>query len=115
MKKINRWLHSIFETKQLQNIDLMEILDAMNDPGTRKFWLWDVCEELKRINLEIDKRLVMGNELKLNDLAARRRAYQDVLEGVLLAKRTAKSQFHNPLAGSEGFDLENVTVKTSPY
>lgn len=107
MKKIPRFIKNFFTPKELHGIDFQEILDAMNDSGIRRMWILGVFEEMKRLNLELDKRLLSGNTLNIIDLAARRKAYQDVLEGILTAKRQVRS--HNPKAKGE-FDLDSVTV-----
>lgn len=113
MRKIYRWMNDIFSPKQLQGLDAIDLVDAMNDPVIRKTWLWQTFEELKRLNLEVDKGLMSGS-MRLNDLSARRKAYQDVLEGILSAKRTVSSKSHNPKSDGS-FDLDSVTVQTSPY
>ncbi len=106
MKRIPRWLMSIFSPNDLQNLDVHEILDALADSSVRKEWIVETFEELKRINLEVDKRLLSGN-WNIIDLAARRKAYQDMLESILTARRRAK----NPNPKSKGeFDLDSVTV-----
>lgn len=107
MKKISRWFNSIFSPKDLQGLDIQELLVALNDESTRKMWIYDTLQELKRINLEVDKRLMSGSDYNINDLAARRKAYQDILEGILAARRQIKT--HNPKSKGE-FDLDSVTV-----
>lgn len=110
MKKIPRWLSSIFSPKDLLGLDAGEVLDALNDGVIRKTWLYDVFEELKRLNLEIDKRLLSESQFHVQDLAARRKALQFVLEAVLSAKRQVSD--HNPQKGE--FDLDSVTVQPAP-
>ena len=65
-------------------------------------------EELKRLNLQIDSKLVMGSEFRLTDLCARRKAYQDILDAILSAKRQVQS--NNP-ADRGSFDLDAVTAE----
>ncbi len=107
MKKILKRFKDIFNPKELQQLDSMELLNALNDPLVRKIWLWDTYEELKRLNLLVDSNLLEGHDLSLTNLCARRRSYQDVLEGILSAQRQAKS--NNPKDKS-GFDLAAVTA-----
>jgi hypothetical protein len=107
MKKILQKFKDIFTPKELQGLDSMELLAALNDPQSRKIWLFEVYEELKRLNLQIDSKLLSGSEFRLTDLCARRKAYQDVLEGVLFAQRQAKS--HNP-GDKSRFDFSSATV-----
>ena len=105
MKKIFKKFNDIFGPKQLQGLDSMELLDAFNDPSVRKQWMWEVYEELKRMNLCLDKQLLNGHPYNFYDLCARRKAYQDVLDAILSAKRQIST--NNPAKG--GFDLDAVT------
>lgn len=107
MKKLVRFLKTIFSPKDLHGLDVGELLDALSDSGIRKLWLYETLEELKRINLEIDRRLTTNKIVHLTDLAVRRKAYQDVLEAIVFAKRQIKN--HNPKAMGQ-FDLDSVTV-----
>lgn len=109
MKRIVRYLKDVFTLKDLNNLDIDDILSALIDPAVRKLWVYEVCEELKRMNLEVDRRLLSSTQLNLTDLAARRKAYQDVLELVLIARRRTRNP--NPKSGS--FDLDSVTVLTA--
>lgn len=106
MKKIPHLIKEWFSPKSLQGLDLQDILAAMADPMIRKIWMAGVFDELQRLNLEVDKRLLTYDKWNLTDLAARRKAYQDVLESVLSARRQVKNL--NPQSGT--FDLDSVTV-----
>ncbi len=108
MKKIARWLKDVFSPKELQGLDVQEIIAALGDEPTRKMWIYEVFQELKRVNLEVDRRLLAAQTSGLTDLAARRKAYQDVLDGILAAKRQIKNP--NPKSKTGEFDLESVTV-----
>lgn len=110
MKKLVLSLKELFSPKYLYNLDTQEVLGAMADPSVRKEWLYELFEELKRLNLEIDRRLLMGKQLDVTDLASRRKAYQDVLESVLIARRRIRNP--NPKDRSGSFDLDSVTVQS---
>lgn len=106
MKKLSRWLKDVFTPKELHGLDVQEILAALNEEPTRKLWIFEAFQELKRMNLEVDKRLLQGTTYNLTDLAARRKAYQDILDGILSARRQIRN--HNPKSGQ--FDLDSVTA-----
>lgn len=108
MKKLNRWLKNLFTPKELHGLDVSEILAALNEEAVRKLWIFEAFQELKRMNLEVDKRLLSGAAYSLTDLAARRKAYQDMLDGILSARRQLRN--HNPKAKPGEFDLDSVTV-----
>ena len=107
MKKIPVMLKQIFSPQDLLGLNVSDLLSALNDASIRREWMYQVLEELKRLNLEVDKRLLSGNDFGITDLAARRKAYQDALESILLAKRQIRN--NNPKS-STGFDLDSVTV-----
>ena len=107
MKIFSRKFTDLFSPKNLQNLDSNELLAALNDVSVRKTWLFDVYEELKRLNLQIDAKIIAGSEFRLTDLCAKRKAYQEILEGILSAKRQVQN--HNP-ADKSGFDLDAVTA-----
>jgi hypothetical protein len=107
MKKIPDLLKDWFSPKELQGLDINEILGAFADPVVRNIWIFGIFEELKRLNLELDRRLLNADGIYIDDLAARRKAYQDMLDSVLSAKRRAKN--NNP-SGPSSFDLDSVTV-----
>ena len=106
MKKIPKLIQEWFSPKALQGLDIQEIMSAMEDRTIRNIWVADLFDELQRLNLEVDNRLLNVEGVNITDLAARRKAYQDVLVAVLSAKRQVKS--HTPQSGS--FDLDSVTV-----
>lgn len=110
MKMIQK-LKELFAPVDFQGISLEEIARALADQEIRTIWLLRLMDDLKQMNLEIDRRLLSGQEFKIIDLCARRRAYQDVLEGVLSAQRIKpKDARHNPLVSGAFPDLDRVTA-----
>lgn len=111
MRKIKRWFKDIFSPEEFNNMDTELIRAAFNDVSVRNIWLTECFEELKRMNMEVDQRLLTGTNLQLTDLCARRKAYQDILEAVSSARRQVeKSQDarHNPRVESV-VNLDRVT------
>lgn len=112
MKKIKRWFKDIFDPEEFNNLDTEAIRAAFNDVSVRNIWLSGCFEELKRINMEVDKRLLSGTNLQLTDLCARRKTYQDVLEAVLSARRQVVKEpqelRHNPRPSE--VNLDRVTA-----
>jgi len=108
MKKFKRWLTDIFEAGD--DIDLAQIGEALNDPSVRVIWIASCLSEIKRIHMEIDRRVLGGNNLDIKDLCARRKAYQDVMEAVLSARRTVTQDVrHNPRTETV-VNLDRVTA-----
>lgn len=101
----------LFTPNRFQELDVYGILEALRDESIRKLWLYEVLTELKRINLEVDTKLMKQEIMGLNNLSAKRQALQFVLESVLSVKREAlRNQNHNPTTKAD-FDFENVTVR----
>lgn len=100
MRKIKRWFKDIFNPEEFNNIDTSAIANAFNDSTIRGIWLAMCFDELRRINMEVDRRLLSGTNLQLTDLCARRKAYQDMLESILSARRQViagpQDVRHNP-------------------
>lgn len=93
----------------MNDLDVQGIRDALNDSGVRTIWMNTCLDELMRINREVDRRLLSGEAYGLVDLCARRKAYQDILENVLSARRAVtQGVAHNPLIKS-AVDLDRVT------
>lgn len=114
MKRVTRWFKDFFRPDLFNNLDTEAIGAAFNDLGVRTLWLNYCFDELKRINMEVDKRLLSGSEAGLIDLCARRKAYQDVLEAVLTARRQVvlgtQARSPNPKDRVVVVDLDRVTA-----
>lgn len=107
---MKRWLKEMFAPDTFNDLDTSAIASAFNDPSVREMWLTYCFEELKRINLEVDRRLLVGSETGFIDLCARRKAFQDVLEAVLSARRKlSQAARHNPRVLSD-VNLDRVTA-----
>lgn len=112
MRKLKRWLKDFFDPEQFNDLDTQAIADALNDVSVRSVWLQDCFAELKRINMAVDKRVLSGSDAHIIDLCARRKAYQDVLEAVLVARRHVISgtQEKRPNPRPVVVDLDRVTA-----
>lgn len=110
MRKIKRWFRELFEPENFNGIDTAAISGAFNDPAVRSLWLTYCFDEVVRINLEVDKRLLNGSEFGLIDLCARRKAFQDVLEAVLLSRRKLTQDIRPNPRPLVAIDLDRVTA-----
>jgi hypothetical protein len=110
MKTIKRWFKEMFDPDVFNDMNTAMIGDAFNDPTIRGLWLAECFEEIKRINMEVDMRLLSESTFGLTDLCARRKAYRDVLESVLSIRRRMTQEVRpNPRA--EAFvNLDRVTA-----
>lgn len=110
MKKIKRWLQDIFSPEEFNNMDTDAIRAALNDASVRTLWLSECFEEMKRINMDVDKRLLTHMEYGLTDLCARRKAYQDILEAILSARRQVTQDPRPNPKVQVVVDLDRVTA-----
>lgn len=107
MKKLERWLKDIFDPER--DLDIDAIRSAFNDVSVRSIWLSGCLDELRRMNMEVDKRLLNGANLSLADLCARRKAYQDILEAVLSARRQVTQESRPNPKVAVAVNLDRVT------
>lgn len=105
-KVLARLLSDLFSPRSLQDLDAGELLHALNDPSVRKHWLWEVYDALKRMNLDVDRKLHDTDFHNFELLCARRRAYQDILSAILAAHRQVTN---NNLADSSNLGLDVMT------
>lgn len=112
MKKfLVKKLSDLFRPNLIQELEPYDVLEVLNDPIVRKTWLFNVLQEIVRLNQTIDNKLSMGQTLDINDLSHRRRALKFVLDAALEAQREVKrARSHNPEIAVD-FDLDNVTAK----
>lgn len=109
MKKIKKWFQEIFEPEEFNDLDVYGVAEALNDSDIRKRWFLAVLDEIKQININVDRRLLSGQDFGLSDLCARRKAFQDALELVLTIKRQGRQDVrHNP--GQQVINLDRVTA-----
>lgn len=109
MKKLRKWISDIFDPEVMNDLDVGAIASALNDSAIRAFWLNGLLDELKRINQEVDRILLGDGMGNISDLCARRKTYQDILEGVLSARRiVTQGVAHNP-PSRPLVDLDRVT------
>lgn len=111
MNKLRHWLRDYFNPEEFNDLDVTGISEAMNDSSIRSIWLSNVIEEMRQINISVDKRLLSGNDVGLIDLCARRKAYQDILESALSARRQVvgtQEVRHNPKV--QAVNLDRVTA-----
>lgn len=109
MNKLSKWLKDLFDPGNFNDLDIASVASALNDSSTRVIWLQMCFEELREINMTVDKRLLIGSEAGLADLCARRKAYQDILEAVLTASRQVKQE-GRPNPKVKGVNLDRVTA-----
>ncbi len=110
MKKYIHWLKEIFNPGEFNGLDIDAIRSAFNDSSIRTVWLNSCFEEIKTINREVDKRLLTGTPLQIIDLCARRKAYQDMLEAVLSARRQVTQDVRPNPKVQVDVDLDRTTA-----
>lgn len=111
MKKIKRWFSEMFTHEEINDLDMAAIIEAFDNLEVRQHWMMWIFEEIKSMNLEVDKRLLSGSEAGFIDLCSRRKAIQDVLNAVLIAKRSVmRHERPNPMVPIGGIDLDRVTA-----
>lgn len=113
MKKIKRWLKDVFDPEN--DIDMFALGQALGDPEVRNAWVINVLSEIRTMNIDVDKALLAGTDFRLIDLCARRKAFKDVLEMILSARRVvaetlAQEVRPNPRKEVPFVNLDRVTA-----
>lgn len=110
MKRLLKCLFDYFAPSN--DLDVSALGEALNDPGIRTRWLAAMLDEIRQMNIDVDRALLSSVPLALHDLCARRKAYQEVLAALLAARRNAASQDVPPQsAPSRGLpNLDRVTA-----
>lgn len=80
-----KWLRDLFSPER--DLDTHALVQAFNDSAARSLWISSIFNEIKQMNYDVDKRLLNRTEYGLSDLCARRKAFQDILELALSARR----------------------------
>lgn len=111
MIRFPRFLSNIFEASE--DIDVYSIGEALNDPTIRSRWLKSMLDEIKRIHLDIDSRLMAGNR-DISDLSSRRRAIQFALERLSSERRSALQESRHNQAESLFSKLTAKVKQTLP-
>lgn len=110
MKRALKRLQELFEPAYLLDINFEELEMALANTTIRHRWMDRLIEDIKQLNLQIDRQLLSGADLNLSDLCARRRTYQDVLESLASIRRSVMKERPNPRAEAAFVDLDRVTV-----
>lgn len=108
--KIKKWLQEIFNAEEFNDIHLSIIAEALSDGSVRSAWLMQVLDDIRQINLDADKCLLVGDTYRLSDLCSRRRAYTDILSAVLAAKRKVTQEVRPNPRPMVAVDLDRVTT-----
>lgn len=110
MRSFKKMVSDYFNPESFNDLNVGDLGSALNDTSVRAIWLEGCLMELKRINLEVDKRLLSDGMYGISDLCARRKAYQDVLESILSARRqVTQGVRHNPKV-QVAVNLDRVTA-----
>jgi len=111
MKKIVKWFSEMFADPEFTDLNMAAIGEALNDLSVRTIWLNSCLTEIKRIHMEVDSRLLSGNPQSITDLCARRKAFRDMLESILSARRQVMNVQERPNPKSPILvDLDRVTA-----
>lgn len=108
--RIKKWLEDIFSPEEFNDLNISAIGEAFNDASIRTAWLLSLLDDLRQMNRDVDRALLAGTDFKLADLCARRKAYQDVLESVLAAKRKVAQEVRPNPQTRVYVDLDRVTA-----
>jgi len=91
-----KFITDIFKVEEIQQINIQEVVMALNDSSVRAHWIRELLAEIQNLNISIDHDLLQKKEQDIKDKSARRRTLQYVFEQVLLSRKRVESQpIHN--------------------
>lgn len=90
MKWPRTWLE-VFDPQATQKLDVSRIVSDLNNPQVRAHWLRAVLDQLRAINLEVDKLLDKGPITeRLIEISAKRRQIVAVLEQIEASRNSVE-------------------------
>ena len=110
MKKIRQILDDWFKPEAQYGASVDDIVTILENPQARAIFARELLDGCYGANIEVDRALLGGQNYLLNDLCAKRQAFNRVLEIILSARRQVmQTQRHNPRP-VEFIDMDRVTA-----
>ena len=108
--RLKKWIESLYKPEETNFRDAAkeDIFLALNEPAVRTHWVNALIEELRAINIGVDRALSDGKFDELPSKADRRRAIVFCLNQILDSKQAIET---------ERFESErdNKTLNPSPF
>lgn len=91
---LTKWIESLYKPQQtnLRDAAIEDINLALNEPAVRNHWIDAMVEELRAINIGVDRALADNNFEQLPSKAERRRAILFCLNQILDSKQSLDTE-----------------------
>ena len=111
--KLTKWIESLYkpEKTNLTDAALEDLQAAMNDQGVRAHWLSAMIEELRAINIGVDRALADNQFDQLPSKADRRRAILFCLNQILDSKQSLETERFERAHDNQRSAFEGVAVQ----
>lgn len=85
MNRLWKWIESLYEPEKTNFRDaaLEDLIQALNSPAVRQHWISALVDELRAINVGVDRSLREGDFFQMPERAARRGAIVFCLNQIL--------------------------------
>ena len=107
MRLVN-WIESLFEPEKTNFRDaaMDDLLAALNEPAIRKHWMHSIMDELRAINVGVDRAMREEKYDAIPNAAARRTALVFCLNQILDSKTAVENELYdqardNPLRAAQ--------------
>lgn len=96
MKSFRYWLLKVFDTKEAQfknDISLEQVMEALNDPTVRQYWVQSMMDKIQAMNIEVDNLLAKEDRQRTwETFAIERRTLLRSLSMILDARDVLESE-----------------------
>lgn len=111
MKTMIKWLSTLFDPSIFNNLNMDELMGAMQDGDVRAHWIRSVLDEIKECNMRTHVALMNGElKDKFGQESARLMGIDWALRQILNSKTSIAMERHHNQADA----LSGVTVKPAP-
>ena len=106
-----KWLRQILDPAPMYDLDLTKLSLALNGPAVRHHWLKALLEQLRELNLEIDRMLERNDpQSRYIEISARRRQLVAILQQI----ETSKNSVELEVDHNQESLLDTLAVERAP-
>jgi len=108
-----KWIESLYEPEKtnFRDAGLEDLLLALEQPAIRKHWVNALVEELRAINVGVDRSLREGKIEDLKQTAARRTALVFCLNQILDSRTAIENEQYDLAHNNEARDGRGIAVQ----
>lgn len=112
--RLTKWVESLFrpEETNFKDAAIEDVILALNDPVIRKHWLLSLIDEIRAINVGVDKALRENDMSDLPNKSVRRNTIVFCLNEILESKRFIEEEILDQQRQAELAERKNAKAPT---